>query len=141
MARVNYTKTYFNEPGRIDQGTYEALKIKISRNPNYDIDTKSETFSQNFKEELTYFKIGGILLFPCLIITANLDDDGIGIKIFGGLAVVSFLAVFFTGIMLLLEGPSYATYLKKKSEYFSRLKYAIQNTNSYYEFCISFYGR
>lgn len=52
---------------------------------------------------------------------------------------ISMVTSFFSGIYLLLEGPSYATYIKKKTEYFNRLEYAIKNTSSYYEFLRSFY--
>lgn len=139
MARINYTKTYFNEPGRIDQGTYEALKMQISKNPSFEINSQSETFSQKFRASLTALKIAGGYFVLYLIIFGSSTDSQVP-GIFNFLAGISMLTVFFCCFALLLEGPSYATYLKKKSEYFSRLKYAIQNTNSYYEFCISFYG-
>ncbi len=143
MATVRYTKTYFNEPGRINEDTFYSLKKELSRNPNFEIDPNPETFSEHFSGALKTIKIcgigGGIGIFVALVLSSGAGDwaDSIGATAFG----IGTLIIIFTGIHLLLEGPSFATYVKKKTEYFSRMKYAILNTNSYREFCISFYGK
>ena len=142
MATIRYTKTYFNEPGRINEDTFYSLKQQLSRNPNFEIDPNPETFSQHFSGALKVLKICGSIAAVCLLFGLGLSKhagdfwDNLAIP-----AAICFLIIFFTGFQLLLEGPSYATYVKKKIDYFSRMKYAIQNTSSYREFCISFYGK
>ena len=143
MATIRYTTTYFNEPGSINEDSYNQLKRELLRNPNFEIDPNPETFSQHFSSALRVIKICGIAVivgaFIALALSSKPGDwaDSLGATAAG---IGSFIIIF-AGIHLLLEGPSYATYVKKKTEYFSRMKYAIQATNSYSEFSKSFYGR
>ena len=44
MARIRYTKTYFQTPSRITEEVYYSLKQELSRNPDFEI-AKGETFS------------------------------------------------------------------------------------------------
>ncbi len=143
MATIRYTKTYFNEPDPINKDTFLLLKEQLSRNPNFEIDPNPETFSERFGFTLKIIKIcgigGGIGIFLSLVLSSRAGDwaDKIGAKAF----MICTIVIIAIGIPLLLEGPSFATYVKRKTEYFSRMKYVIQNTDSYHEFCISFYGK
>lgn len=134
MGTIRYTKTYFNEPGRINEETYHTIKRELLRNPNFEIDPNNETFSQHFSGLLKTIGIS----FGLAIFCFGLFKDGNPMIAVGGISMMTF---FFSLIYLFLEGPSYATFVKKKTDYFSRMKYAIQNTNSYREFSLSFYGK
>jgi hypothetical protein len=139
MATIRYTKTYFNKPNRINEEAYNAMKRELTRNANFEIDPNPETFSEHFSGSLKIIKICGIVIIACLFISFVLGIDKRGDYI-AAPAGIGVFVIIFTGIHLLLEGPSFATYVKEKTEYFSRMKYAIQNTNSYREFSLSFYG-
>jgi len=130
MAKINYTKTYFSSPGRISEEVYNGFKSKLKSNPNYEIDPNPTTFSEHFKGNLLTIGISFIIM-----IVGFGAGEGITTAI-GGFAMIAFIGML---INLFLEGPSYATYIKEKKEYFSRMKYAIQNTNSYNDFISTFY--
>src|SRR5689334_8611492 len=113
MARIRYTKTYFREPGSISEDLYQAFKVSVRNNPNFEIDPVPETFSQHFDGLL---KTIGIAFFVALF-CFGIFEDGSPMIAIGGFAMV---ACIFSIIYLFLEGPSYATYIKRKKEYFSR---------------------
>lgn len=146
MATIRYTKTYFNKPKRINEEAYNVLKRELIRNPNFELDPNPETFSEHFSGELKFLKWSAIyLIFFVIIYDPLIEDnnlDGTFIDwILAIPAIIAGLGSFFTFFQgLLLEGPSYATFLKEKSNYFSNMKYAIVNTNSYRDFCMTFYG-
>ena len=132
MAIISYTKTNFREPARISENSYSQLRLKILRNPEMDIDPSPETFSQHFKGALMTILVSFFLFIFCF----GVFKEGSPMIFIGGISMCAFL---FFSFMLLIEGPSYATYIKQKKEYFLRMKYAIQNTTSYYEFVNTFY--
>lgn len=138
MATIRYTKTYFNPPSRINEDMYISFKKELTKNPNYVIDPNPETFTQRFKPTLTALGIcaGVILLWLIVENATNTTETFDFFDIFG---VIAIFGVVLIPINLLLEGPSFATYIKQKDEYFSRMKYAIQNTSSYSEFISAFY--
>jgi len=124
MAKINYTKTYFSSPGRISEEMYNGFKSQLRLNPNNEIDPNPTTFSEHFKGKLLIIGISFFLALFCF----GVFEDGNPMIALGGLSVLTFIGA---AISLFLEGPSCATYIKEKKEYFSRMKYAIQNTNSY----------
>jgi hypothetical protein len=139
MARIRYTKTYFQTPSRITQEVYYSLKQELSKNPNFEI-AQGETFSEHFNGSLTAIKIGfGVFIILLIISTALGMDTGSAGDKFGFLAGIGFLVALVNGIYLMLEGPSYATYVKTSTDYFSRMKYAIINSSNYSEFISMFY--
>jgi len=129
MARIRYTKTFFQTPNRISEDIYYNLKQELSKNPNFEI-AKGESFSEHFNVNI----IGLALLIS--IITFAVAKEG---TIFFGIGMISFLVFFGSLFHLFLEGPSYATYIKTSNEYFSRMKYAIINSSNYSEFISLFY--
>lgn len=137
MATIRYTKTYFSEPGRISEEMYLNLKRELNKNPHFKIDPNPETFTDRHKGLLMTIAICAGLFVLGLIFTANMrgDDSSIWNPIMG----LSMLILIGSVIRLFLEGPSFATYIKQKEEYFSRMKFAIQNTSSYIEFVSMFY--
>lgn len=72
-----------------------------------------------------------------LIITAS--SKGSEPSVWNAVMGLSFFACFICGIMLLLEGPSFATSIKEREDYFDKMKYAIQNTSSYSAYVSSFH--
>lgn len=138
MARIRYTKTYFQTPSRITEEVYYSLKQELSRNPDFEI-AKGETFSEHFSGSLTAIKFG-LAAFIILIIIADssMVSHSTGDKI-GFFSGIGFLVALVNGIYLMLEGPSYATYIKTSNDYFDRMKYAIINSKDYNEFVKIFY--
>ena len=132
MAVIRYTKTYFREPGLISEDTYNGIRGQLMRNPNAEVDPDPETFSQHFSGLLKTIGISFLLALFCFGI---FKDDSPMIAVGGISMLVSIVCLFY----LLLEGPSYATYVKQKKEYFARMKFAIKNTSSYWEFVSVFY--
>jgi hypothetical protein len=133
MATIRYTKTSFQEPGRVSEELYLSLKSQFTKNPNFKIDSNSETFSEHFSGLLMTLGISFLIAVFCF----GAFKDGNPMIVVGG---ISMTVCFSCGIYLLLEGPSYATYIKKKTEYFNRLEYAIKNTSTYSEFLRSCYN-
>ena len=132
MAVIQYTKTYFREPLPISEDTYYRIRAQLISNPDIDLDPNPETFSKHFKGKLMTIGISFLLALLFLSISEN------GTLMFG-IGGISFVIFIVSPWGLLLEGPSYATYIKKKKEYFERMKYAINNTTSYREFRTLFY--
>ncbi|NCP61512.1 MAG: hypothetical protein GW839_14640 [Flavobacteriales bacterium] len=137
MAKINYTKTYFNPPQKISEGLYNTFKKELKNNSDYVIDPNPTTFSEHFKTKLTTIAVGVGLFILGLIIAG--DNKGSDSSIWNPIMGISIVVAIFTTISLFLEGPSFATYIKQKEEYFIRMKYAIQNTNSYSDFVSAFY--
>jgi hypothetical protein len=131
MATIQYEKTYFCPPPTIDESTFLTLKNEFKRNSNYIIDQNLETFSEHFKTRLIII----VISFFVMIIGFSLGE-GITTAI-GGFAMLTFFGVSFN---LLLEGRSYATYVKDRKEYFNRMSYAITVSNSYREYLSIFNG-
>jgi hypothetical protein len=138
MVRIEYTKTYFKEPEQIDLDTYNYLLGALTLNRNFNISPKSETFIKHFKvhfiiiiSSLGFQIIGGILVDNVYKDIPEFLDYTLAF---------AFLAFLVTILLLLSEGPSYLKFLRKKKKYFSKMKYAIKNTNSYEEFIALFYN-
>ncbi len=139
MATIRYTKTFFQTPSRINEATYYSIKQELNKNPDFIV-AEGETFSEHFSGSLTTIKIGlGACVLLFVISVALGMDTGKAGDAFGFFAGIGFLAALVSGINLMLEGPSFATYVKNREEYFSRMKYAIINSNTYGEFLKIFY--
>lgn len=138
MRTVTYTKSYFVAPNRISQDMYHSLKSELRQDPSFKIDKNSKTFSEHFNISLTILKIAIVTIVFCLVLSMGLKIDEKG-SFLAFPAGVSVLAIIPCTIHLLTEGPSYATYIKNRDEYFARMKYAILNTSDYKEFTTTFY--
>lgn len=136
MARISYNRTYFVKPGVISEELYKNLRIQLNANSNLEIDPNPETFTKHFNGSFKTIGICVGLILICGIIMGN-SNEGPLVPIMG----ISVFIIIFTILYLILEGPSYATYIKDKKEYFDRMKYAIENTSNYREFVDAFYNR
>jgi len=132
MAKIRYTTTSFRE-SVVTEEVYNELKKQLDKNPNANLDSSSESFIDHFKGKF----IGiGISFLIFIVLMSIFEKDGFHVPI----AFISLLVCIFSILHLFLEAPSYATYIKKKQDYFSRLRYALQNTSSYKEFINIFYN-
>ena len=132
MARIQYTSTKFVKPGSISERQFWAIKQELNRNPSFDFEPESESFTQRFSGQFKV--IGGC--FALAVIIFSIFEDGTPLIAVGGISmVISILSIFH----LFIEAPSYATYSRKKRNYFSRMKIAIQESDSYDEFVNQFY--
>jgi hypothetical protein len=132
MAKIRYTKTFFQVPEKISEDAFYSLKNELSRNPNFEI-AKGETFTEHYKGA---FNVMGISVLVVIALSVIGIKDGNPLMLLMGIAVIAILINIFN---LFLEAPSFATYVKKRDEYFSRMKYAIINSNNYSEFVKIFY--
>ena len=133
MGTIRYTKTHFNESERINEESYLNLKSLLLQNPDFEIDSNPETFTQHFSGRLKTIGIAIVVFF----FSFGLFEDGSPMIAVGGIAMV---VLFYSVLNLFLEGPSFATYVKQKKEYYERMKYAIRSSNSYMEFVTMFYN-
>lgn len=130
---ISYSTTSFREPDRISEQTYHAIKQLLKNSPHKNLDPEPETFTKHFGGSLKFIGISFIVM-----LLGFGFGEGTPFMIIGGISMIAwFISIFY----LILEGPSYATYLKKKKEYFERLKYAIMNSTDYYSFINMFYHR
>ena len=126
MPKIKYIKTSFRVPGMLTQLEYLKLKNQLSVNPSTQLDTNFESFFEHFKTMYVFFTIGLISLLGVALFQGTFMVAVFGLSSFIGCGV---------GLLgLVLEGPSYSTYLKDRKNYFERLKYFIVNSNSYSEF-------
>ncbi len=137
MATIRYTKTHFIPPSQITEETYLSFRRELQKNLGFKIDPNPETFTEKFSGQLKTIGISGGLFVLGLIIAGG--NRGGKTSIWNPIIGISIAVFIISILMLLLEGPSFATYIKQKEEYFERMEYAIKNTSSYYEFVNSFY--
>lgn len=132
--RVQYTTTSFNRP-TIGREDYQELKTKLSKNPQAVIEPPSPTIMERFKGHMDMFKYGGIGMLVGLIAGVIIGEAAVVIY------MPSFIVIMFTGVHLLMEAPSYATFKKKKAAFFNELKTAVIITTSYEQFDLVFNRR
>lgn len=132
--RIQYTTTSFSRP-IVDRQDYQELKARLSKNQQADIEPPSPTIIERFKGHMNMFKYGGIGILVGLIAGAIIGEAAVIIY------MPSFIVIMFTGIHLLMEAPSYATFKKKKAAFFEELKTAVINTTSYEQFDLVFNRR
>jgi len=139
MATIHYTKTFFQSPSHISEDTYYSIKQELAKNPNFII-AEGETFSEHFSGLLTIIKIGlGASLLFVIAESLGMSERSVLFNLLAFCGGIGFLAALVCGFNLMLEGPSFATYVKERDEYFSRMRYAIINSNTYNEFVKMFY--
>lgn len=132
MPVIQYEKTIFRMPSRISEETYNEIRAQLMRNPNYEVDPNPETFSEHFSGLLMTTGIS-FLLFAIGFLVFQDDNPMVAV---GGISMIVF---FICLIYLFLEGPSFASYIKEKKQYYGRMKHTIQISSSYKEFVIRFY--
>jgi hypothetical protein len=128
MIKLNYEKISFVEPGKIDEKKFLNIKKELEKNPSYIIDKEYVSFYEKYKTNFLYISIGIIVIIIGEIF--NLEYLGL----IGGFIIIMFIGELF------LEGRSYATYIKKRKEYFDKMTYSITISKKYEEYISSFYN-
>lgn len=128
MATIQYTKTKFNKPRGLSQEEYNTVRNSYFSDINFTLFEKSETFTEHFNETIKYIKYGFFTGVIAMILI-NINET-IG-------SIISLIAIplfFFSLLHLILEGPSYASFLKDKEEFELKLKEAVVSSRNYEEF-------
>lgn len=145
MITITQTKTFFQKPPRISQEEYQGLRYKLLKEPSFKIDASAETFSQHFSKELRFlgWAIGYSVFYGIIypVIKSNDLESSPIFYVLAMAAVIAGLGIFFVLVfILMMDGPSYATYIKDRKSYFDRMELLIKSTNSYSEFVKAFYS-
>lgn len=133
MQTINFTTTKFVKPPLINEEEYFIIKNKLNNNHNFNLDSGSVRFMDHFKPEFKRIRNLGIAFILAVILQFIFygdADQGIFVLVMG----ISMFMIFIQLIFLLLQGPSYATYLKKRQKYVLTLKECIIKSSSYAEF-------
>lgn len=128
MATINYTKTKFIKPWTLNQAEYISLRNAYFENPNFKYFEKSETFTEHFADTIKIIKYGFYIGIGALILI-NVNET-----IGSILSIIAIPMFFLSLLILLLEGPSYASFLKDKENYEDSLKNAVMSSSNYEEF-------
>jgi hypothetical protein len=131
--RLRFTTTSFSRPlvGRED---YNEIRGILNHDPTAEIEPKSDTIAKHFSGHMDMFKYCGIGLLIGAIGTGIFGEPSIFVAVSG----LSMAGLMFTGLLFLVQAPSYASFKRKKATFFEELKFAILNTSSYEEFDLAF---
>jgi len=145
MAIIAYKKTLFTEPGKIPSSTYVYYKKLLSDNPHFELADPPPGFTSRFRRT---FKHLSWMLPVTLVLSLTFGfffrpsihpPDAISITLAVITGIIGFMALSLL-VQVLLEGPSYATFLKKRNAYFEQMKIAIRNSEDYQNFYYDFYS-
>ena len=145
MIFIVYKRTQFTEPGKISSSTYIYFKKLLSENPNFELADNPPDFTSHFRrtlKNLSWMLLVTLLLcltFGFFFRPAVHPPDAISISL---LIITGIIGATTLGLLLkvLLEGPSYATFLKKRNAYFEQMKIAIRTSEDYQNFYYDFYS-
>lgn len=145
MAIIAYKKSTFTEPAAISEETYNYYKRELSQNPGLHINPDQESFTGKFKKALI-FSAWALPLWALVITWFFFNKDSFLLFPKPSMWTIAALLLIFGFISfvilarLLLEGPSYAVYLRNKQLYFLGIEHAIKKSTSYQDFSAIFYG-
>ncbi|MDO6433177.1 hypothetical protein Q4E93_21385 [Flavitalea sp. BT771] len=145
MAVIRYRRTHFTAPEKISEAAFYHYKRELQKDPDTPLASEAQRFTIYFRRRL----INLSWMTPlCLLLIATFlllfpdpvtEPDPKRITLF---VVALIIGVMASGLLLLLllEGPSYATYLKERAAYFNRMKVDIIQSSDYTRFCDCFYS-
>ncbi len=146
MAHIRYTRYEFHQPLDVTANQFLHLKQNLSANPGASLDPNfQKTFTSHFKKTLRGLA-AGVICFVVFLIIFNLVFTTKATQFEWQRTVVlvpTAIAAIIGGLALgriLLEGPSFASYVTERNDYFGRLKHAVLNSPDYPAFEKSFYG-
>jgi hypothetical protein len=145
MVTIVYKKTKFTAPAKISEATYLHYKKLLAEDADLRLIDDPQRFTSRFKRTLK--NLSWILpLFALLSLgfayffqIPATSPDPVRITIFIVILILGMMALGLL-IRLLLEGRSYATFLKDRSAYFHQMKVAISNSPDYPNFYHGFYS-
>lgn len=126
MGTIHYTRTEFIKPWLVSEEEYRMMKSLIDKGVQ-SIDPSPQTFLNKFGNTLKWM----VGLFGLAVFIFSVAEDGTWPIAIGGFSMMGFLML---GISIMLEGPSYAMYVKKRTKYYQELFILIKDSNSYEEF-------
>jgi hypothetical protein len=136
---IRYTTTRFVKPSRISRNEYEQLKSKLSADPNYNFEPYHPSMTESYRKignSILLSLIGSVFL---MVVGGYLFDGSNFLIVFMLPGVLLLMYGVSGGFKLLLEMPSYASFLSTKRSYFSNMREAIIKSNSYEDFVNKFY--
>ena len=144
MAVISYKKYNFQVPALINNDVYNRLKEAVTKQAGFRIYVPTESFGGHFKKTLTLL----LYLFPLFAaVLGYMLYHGTPAAPLPGWWIVLIIVMLITGfisvimlVSLLLQGPSYATYLYNKQQYYSAMQYAVQKSSDYHQFVVLFWG-
>jgi hypothetical protein len=145
MAVITYRRTHFTAPEKISEAAFYHYKRQLQQDPDTPLVSEAQRLTIYFRRRL----INLSWMTPlCLLLIATYlllfpdpatEPDPKRITLF---VVALIIGMMTSGLLLLLllEGPSYATYLKDRAAYFHKMKIDIIQSSDYTSFCICFYS-
>jgi len=145
MAVIRYRRTHFTAPEKISEAAFYHYKRQLQQDPGTPLAGEAQRLTIYFRRRL----INLSWMTPlCLLLIATYlllfpdpatEPDPKRITLF---VVALIIGTMSSGLLLLLllEGPSYATYLKDRAAYFDRMKVDIIQSSDYTSFCNCFYS-
>src|ERR1700733_8126465 len=140
MAVIRYKRTHFTAPEKISEAAFYQYRNQLQQDPDIQLASEPLRFTIYFRRRL----INLSWMTPlCLLLIATFhllfpdpvtEPDPKRITLF----VVALIIGMMTAglfLLLLLEGPSYATYLKDRAAYFHKMKVDIIQSSDYTSFC------
>ncbi|MBC8033246.1 MAG: hypothetical protein H7Y03_03815 [Chitinophagaceae bacterium] len=145
MATIIYVKHHFKKPPTVTAEQYAEFKRQLALNPNAVIDPSHKiTFTRHYKKRLLWL-LSGLLMAVITYFVFNAvyperpDSFMLNRFLLFSPVFIGGAIVFITVGGLLLEGPSFATYVMDRKRYFDRMANTIMNSADYPAFYNSFY--
>lgn len=135
----------FNRPPKLTEEQYRYFKKMLIQQQNLLINPDINNFKNEFKSEFKFLSYSFIYLMIFVTILELFYDGGHDktLDFFRVLitipAIIGGVGSFFLILSLIIEGPSFAKYLREKREYYDLLKKSINSSKDYTDFCKSFY--
>ena len=145
MAVVHYKRYEFRQPLDVSPVLFHQLKQQLSENPTAVPDAAfNTTFISHFRKTLWRLAISAAL-FVILLVT-YLQLYPVNATQFEPRRLALMIPIFISGFTaaitlgaILLEGPSLASYITERTNYYGRLKHAVKESADYPAFEKSFF--
>jgi hypothetical protein len=145
MAVITYRRVHFTAPEKISEAAFYHYKRQLQQDPETQLASEALRLTIYFRRRLINLSwmtplcllliVTYLLLFPD---RATEPDPG-RITLFIVALIIGTMASGLL-LLLLLEGPSYATYLKDRAAWFHKMKVDIIQSPDYTSFCNCFYS-
>ena len=145
MSVITYKRTHFTPPEKISEAAFYHYKRLLQQDPDTPLASEAQRLTIYFRRRL----INLSWMIPlCLLLFATFyllfpdpatKPDPKRIILFVPALIIGIMAAGLL-LLLLLEGPSYATYLKDRAAWFHRMKVDIIQNSDYTSFCNCFYS-
>lgn len=145
MAKITYRVREFIRPPKLTLEQYLFFKQRIHQDPSFKIDSEINSFKNEFNKEFKFLVYSFIYLSIFITLLEIFYDGGHdkSLDFFRIIitipAIIAGLGSFFVIVILILEGPHFAKYLRDKREYFETMQLSINRSKDYPDFCKSFY--